>query len=377
MARTPASGCCSWVALGGDLVKSVLGVLHHRRRDHIGRIGSRRGFVRLVTAYRAFARCSAGLSLSTASRSRAGGLHCIGRSCDNSLEGLLTLRTCSGAGQHAERHQGDEQQSQDSTTHEAVSGHRGSFSYQKIGFSVAAPEEHKLFSGRTIVKRESRLEQKKRPPGSRLYCFGQSETWPPERDAASVEMGAMLQTRSKPCPKTYGMFVVRCSTRLSSGRWVVSEARLRRGLDARSKTMRLRKRRTPPRAAAHLLALGLPRRRRLLRALKFIRELASCLLDQVERIRRKRFYVRRRGDLEMKTSPQQSPRLRFLLGNLVGTPGFEPGSAMALRRFSVFSPCLGESRRKSTSDARSQLVDLSTLNCRQVSSAPPRSPLRS
>ena len=43
-------------------------------------------------------------------------------------------------------------------------------------------------------------------------------------------------------------------------------------------TVRLRKGRTPPRAAAHLLALGLPRRRRLLRALKFIRELASCLL---------------------------------------------------------------------------------------------------
>ena len=50
------------VAMGGDPVKSVLGVLHHRRRDHVGRIGSRCGFVRLVTACRAFARCSAGVS---------------------------------------------------------------------------------------------------------------------------------------------------------------------------------------------------------------------------------------------------------------------------------------------------------------------------
>ena len=328
----------SWVALGGDPVKSVLGVLHHRRRDHIGRIGSRRGFVRLVTACRAFARCSRqGLEpfeVPLESRRR----FAISRRGERRAGS--PFRTCSGAGQHAERHQGDEQQSQDSTTHEAVSGHRFSlFSYQKIGFSVAAPEEHKLFSGRTIVKRESRLEQKKRPPGSRLYCFGQSETWPPERDAASVEMGAMLQTRSKPCPKTYGMFVVRCSTRLSSGRWVVSEARLRRGLDARSKTMRLRKGRTPPRAAAHLLALGLPRRRRLLRALKFIRELASCLLDQVERIRRKRFYVRRRGRLGNEDKPPAKPPATFSLREFGRDAGirtrFRHGIATILRVFSV------------------------------------------
>src|SRR4029453_7538690 len=51
----------SWVALGGAPVKSVLGVPHHRRRDHVGRIGSRRGFVSLVTAYRAFARGGGGV----------------------------------------------------------------------------------------------------------------------------------------------------------------------------------------------------------------------------------------------------------------------------------------------------------------------------
>src|SRR5262249_17212924 len=50
------------VAMGGDPVKSVLGVLHHRRRDHIGRISPHSGFVRLVTTCRAFARYSAGVS---------------------------------------------------------------------------------------------------------------------------------------------------------------------------------------------------------------------------------------------------------------------------------------------------------------------------
>ena len=40
----------SWVALGSDPLKSVLGVPHHRRRDHIGLIDSRREtqFVRIT-----------------------------------------------------------------------------------------------------------------------------------------------------------------------------------------------------------------------------------------------------------------------------------------------------------------------------------------
>ena len=79
----------SRVALGGDGAKSVLGVLHHRRRDHVGRIGARRGFVRLVPANWAFARYSAGVSR-PASRSPAI-LALTGRSCDNWLDGLLTL----------------------------------------------------------------------------------------------------------------------------------------------------------------------------------------------------------------------------------------------------------------------------------------------
>src|SRR6516164_1649533 len=52
----------SWVALGGDAAKSVLGVQHQRRRNLVGRVGSRCGFVRLITACRAFARDSAGVS---------------------------------------------------------------------------------------------------------------------------------------------------------------------------------------------------------------------------------------------------------------------------------------------------------------------------
>src|SRR6476620_7563849 len=56
----------SWVALDRDPVKSVLGVPHQRRRDLVGRVGARRGFVRLVTACRAFARYSAGVSLCVA-----------------------------------------------------------------------------------------------------------------------------------------------------------------------------------------------------------------------------------------------------------------------------------------------------------------------
>src|SRR4029077_20463697 len=47
-------------ALLGDLVESVLGVLHHRYWDHVSRIGAHGGFVGLVTVYRSLARCSAG-----------------------------------------------------------------------------------------------------------------------------------------------------------------------------------------------------------------------------------------------------------------------------------------------------------------------------
>jgi len=52
----------SCVALGGEPGKSVLGFPQQPRRDLIGRVGSRGGFVRLVPACRAFARYSAGAS---------------------------------------------------------------------------------------------------------------------------------------------------------------------------------------------------------------------------------------------------------------------------------------------------------------------------
>src|SRR4029077_3367411 len=46
----------------GDLFERLLGVLHHRWRNHVSRISPRRGLIRLVPAYRAFAWCSAGAS---------------------------------------------------------------------------------------------------------------------------------------------------------------------------------------------------------------------------------------------------------------------------------------------------------------------------
>src|SRR4029077_4442584 len=44
-----------------DLVERLLGVLHHRHRNHVGWIGPRRGFVCFITAYRSFAWYSTGV----------------------------------------------------------------------------------------------------------------------------------------------------------------------------------------------------------------------------------------------------------------------------------------------------------------------------